>query len=216
MNRLALVIALSALAVSAKAQTADTRNGAPMIPLRGQAQPASSQGLLSWAGKPADLRGRAQAAAATPASPVGNPRIIPWPKAIESAPQRSAARATPTPTLQPIRQPVAPTAPVVAKPMTFAPPPVASAGGTGPLTPRRYSVGREFGVEPDPIAMPGPSILAFGPDVGAAYAAQNARADVGDEALSPADVDLLEQANQDDARRETRQKARDKAAAAKN
>jgi|GEM_PF-4155561 len=91
----------------------------------------------------------------------------------------------------------------------------AQPGAYAPQIPRRYSVGREFGVQPDPIAMPAPSILAFGPEVGATFAAQNERKDVEDTLVSPADQDQIEQAEQDDARRETRQRARDRASADK-
>ena len=119
-------------------------------------------------------------------------------------PRGEAVLAAPSPPLSSPRAGPAPTA--------AAPPAQADAYAYQRV--RRYSVGREFGIEPDRIAMPAPRVMAFGSEVGAAFAASNARKDEADATLSPADQDQLDQADHDDARREARQKARDKAAAA--
>lgn len=231
MSRLLLALAFASSA--AVAHAAD-RYGPTAPALRGAERlPSANARLLTWAGKDAGLRGRPAPAPAAPAAESLAVRAVrqlapaPLPAGPPPPPVQQAA-------LTPPPEPV-PTAPVggdyasrlaEAKRQAAAARPTAMRYGAtagrssappgtyAPQTPRRYSVGREFGVAPDPIRMPDPSVLAFSPEVGAAFAASNERA-AEETTLSPADRDQLEQANQDDARRETRQRARDRANAAK-
>lgn len=195
------LLALAASFIACAAQAGD-RYGPSRPELRGPAGTAKAQRLLSWPGKNVALRGRTEAAPLAKARdlPPSTPAAHPEPKPAPAAPALASLGAP---------------APATA-PHTFATPARSTAQpGYSPQIPRRYSVGREFGIAPDPIAMPAPSVLAFSPEVGAAFAASNARA-AQEVSLNSADLDQIAQAEQDDARRETRQKARDRAVAAKH
>ncbi len=243
MSRLALALLIAALASGAHAQDRLAEAAPELRGAEGWAA-AKPRPLLTWPSKEARLRGRVEPVPPPQAVMAPEPLAGPPPAAdppILRAARQLAPPAPTQPRAPPVRQAAIappPVPPAVAAPAddyasrlaaakrrdaarlaaqtAVAPSPrsAAAAGTYDPQRPRRYSVGREFGVAPDPIRMPDPSVLAFSAEVGAAFAAQNDRSG-DDSSLNPADRDQIEQASQDDARRETRQKARDKAAAAK-
>lgn len=194
---LSLIVLLAAPAL-AHAEAPD-RYG----PARGGLRPSeavlSGDALLTWASK---QRAQRQTPAAAPPPLRGaGPR-----RSAQSAPDQAVA--TPQPA-EPQRLAAQSSPPSIYE---NTPPRQARIGlpyapQRSALQARRYSVGREFGVEPDRIAIPDPSILAYAPEVGAAVLAQQERdkgADPGP--ASPADLDLMEQRQQDAERAEARQK----------
>lgn len=217
MSRSTLIAALLLAATPLAAQASD-RYGPRDSDLRPAPPVLSERGLLTWASKEARLRQPApRTAPATPQSarPALRGAAPPVPARPDHLADLRPARAPPP---NSIYDTAVPTGSITAEPPLShgAYQPNAQARPTyspqGPvLRPRAYSVGREWGVQPDPIAMPDPSVLAYAPEMGAAILAQQERENEGAPAFnpaSPADLDMLERQQQDADREALRDKTR--------
>lgn len=129
---------------------------------------------LGWSGKRADVAPAAPQAAAQPAArnqpwwslPIGAP-----PQAPSPVPQQAARAPIPQPRVQPAPPRALPQTlydtPTQQQPQTYAqapyapPAPAPRALLPGQTTARTYSVGREFGLQPDPIPAAGPSRMVL-------------------------------------------------------
>lgn len=220
MSRFALSLILLALPVLAHAEAPD-RYGPDRDGLRGSAPVMSHGALLTWSSKQrAEQRQQPQRQSQSQ-RPTLRGAAAPAPQ----QPWAAQASTTPQPEYLPERRltaaelmpaSISEGAPARAAPRQ-APIGQAYAPQGAALQARRYSVGREFGVEPDRIVIPDPSILAYAPEVGAAVIAQQERDKASDPGpASPADLDMLEQRQQDAQRAEARQKTQADNRAKKN
>jgi hypothetical protein len=200
LRALIIIAALAAPAGMANAGSGD-RYGADQAPRLRQTPDAAAKPLLSWPGREARLRELPprQSRAAAPLPLIGLEAPAPPPTPQPQAQLPTSIYDTPPP---PQRQAAASAPEYIQRPDGRAP-------QIGSMAPRRYSVVREFGGQPDAIPIPKPSVLAYAPEMANAVLAQQERdrisADPGP--ASPADLDMLERRQQDADREAARERA---------